>query len=335
MKVLSGVPSGISTSPLLCTLPTREKTLVPELLALPVSVNHAGPLVTMGAMLYQVSTLLMLLGLPHRPFCAGKGGRGRGRPASPSSDAISAVSSPQTKAPAPSTSSISNLKPRPRMLLAQQTVLAGLFDGTIQAMYRQRILGAHIDDALGRAHHVAADDHAFQQGMRIALDLVAVHVGAGIAFVGIADDVLLVGNRLAQELPLVAGEEAGAAAPAQLGSLDLLDDALRLVVDQRLVQRLVAADRDVFLDVVGIDQAAVAQHDLLLALEEGHLVPRGHSGIAVPVADGAGDVVPLFDLAVDQVGIDIAGSRCRAGCVRHRWPARDAGSAADCRERER
>src|ERR1039457_3282619 len=96
MNVLSGVPSGISTSPVLCDLPTRENTFVPGLLALPVSVNHAGPLVTMGAMLYQVSTLLMLLGLPHRPFCAGKGGRGRGRPASPSSDAMSAVSSDRT-----------------------------------------------------------------------------------------------------------------------------------------------------------------------------------------------------------------------------------------------
>ena len=80
MNVLSGVPSGISTRPVLLTLPTSEKTLVPALLALPVSVNQAGPLVTIGAMLYQVSTLLMLVGLPHRPFCAGKGGRGRGLP---------------------------------------------------------------------------------------------------------------------------------------------------------------------------------------------------------------------------------------------------------------
>src|SRR5580698_3137210 len=116
MNVLMGVPKGISTKPLLCTLPTSEKTFVPELLALPVSVNHAGPLVMMGETLYQVSTLLMLLGLPHRPFCAGKGGRGRGRPASPSSDAISAVSSPHTNAPAPSTRSTSKLNPRPRIL---------------------------------------------------------------------------------------------------------------------------------------------------------------------------------------------------------------------------
>src|SRR5215469_2325905 len=114
MKVLIGVPMGISTSPLLCTLPTREKTFVPELLVLPVSVNQVGPLVMMGAMLYQVSTLLMLLGLPQRPFYAGNGGRGRGRPASPSSEAIRAVSSPQTNAPAPSTRSMSKLNPRPR-----------------------------------------------------------------------------------------------------------------------------------------------------------------------------------------------------------------------------
>src|SRR5271167_3903142 len=106
MNVLSGVPSGISTSPVLCTFPTSENTFVPELLALPVSVNHAGPLVTMGAMLYQVSTLLILVGFPQSPFWAGNGGRGRGLPACPSSDAISAVSSPQTNAPAPSTSSI-------------------------------------------------------------------------------------------------------------------------------------------------------------------------------------------------------------------------------------
>src|ERR1700690_2109869 len=97
---------GISTRPLFCTLPTREKTFVPELLALPVSVNHAGPFVIMGATLYQVSTLLMLVGLPQSPFCAGKGGRGRGLPAWPSSDAMSAVSSPHTNAPAPSTISM-------------------------------------------------------------------------------------------------------------------------------------------------------------------------------------------------------------------------------------
>src|SRR5271167_5113955 len=101
--------------------------------------------------------------------------------------------------------------------------------------------------------------------MRIALDLIAIHVGAGIALIGIADDELLVGNRFAEELPLVAGQESRAAAAAQLGGFHLLDDLLGLFVDQGLVQRLIAADRDVLLDIFGIDEAAVSQHDLLLA----------------------------------------------------------------------
>src|ERR1035441_2999051 len=88
MNVLMGVPSGISTRPVLATLPTSENTLVPADLALPVSVNQAGPWETMGAMLYQVSTLLILVGCPHRPFCEGNGGRGRGLPAKPSSDSM-------------------------------------------------------------------------------------------------------------------------------------------------------------------------------------------------------------------------------------------------------
>src|SRR5512140_4034988 len=98
MNLASGVPIGTSTRPVLLTLPTSEKPFVPALFALPVSVYQAGPFMTMGATLYQVSTLLMFVGLPHRPFWAGKGGRGRGLPAWPSSEAISAVSSPQTNA---------------------------------------------------------------------------------------------------------------------------------------------------------------------------------------------------------------------------------------------
>jgi len=52
-------------------------------------------------MLARVSTLFRTLGLAHRPATAGKGGRGRGMPRLPSMEVISAVSSPQTKAPAP------------------------------------------------------------------------------------------------------------------------------------------------------------------------------------------------------------------------------------------
>ena len=59
-------------------------------------------------MLAKVSTLLISVGLPHSPETAGYGGRGRGVPRPPSTEAISAVSSPHTNAPAPRRTSTSN-----------------------------------------------------------------------------------------------------------------------------------------------------------------------------------------------------------------------------------
>ena len=64
--------------------------------------------------LENVSTLLMLVGLPHRPLTAGNGGRVRGMPRLPSMEAMSAVSSPQTKAPAPSLRCRLNSQPVPK-----------------------------------------------------------------------------------------------------------------------------------------------------------------------------------------------------------------------------
>ncbi len=166
---------------------------------------------------------------------------------------------------------------------AEEAVFAGLLDGAGEAAHGQRILGAHVDDAFGRAHDVGADDHAFKQRVRIAFDLVAVHVRAGVALVGIADDVFDVGLGLGEEVPLVAGEEACAAAATQTGSLDLLDDGVFAAVDEHLVESLVAADGDVLLNVGGIDEAAVAQDDFLLAFEEREGVPGRDLRVALAV----------------------------------------------------
>src|SRR5690606_25376784 len=100
MIVRKGVPIGTSTRPVLLILPARANTLGPGLRSVPKRLNHSAPLRMIGAMLAYVSTLLMSVGLPHRPAVAGNGGLGRGMPRLPSIEAISAVSSPQTNAPA-------------------------------------------------------------------------------------------------------------------------------------------------------------------------------------------------------------------------------------------
>ena len=109
--------------------------------------------------------------------------------------------------------------------------------------------------------------------MRVAFNLVAVHVRARIAFVRIADDVFLVCVDLLHHLPLDGGRETGTAAPAQLGFLDFLENAVRRHVCQRFEKRAVPADGDVFLDILRIDESRFAEHDLFLPLEERDLIP--------------------------------------------------------------
>src|SRR5271157_2520915 len=102
---------GTSTRPVLLILPTREKTIVPLLFSVPMPAYHSGPRLMITGTLAQVFTLLMTVGRLHRPFWAGYGGRGVGSPTRPSREAISAVSSPHTNAPAPLTTWIRSFMP--------------------------------------------------------------------------------------------------------------------------------------------------------------------------------------------------------------------------------
>src|SRR5215831_2276135 len=97
----SVVPIGTSIKPVFVILPASANTFVPLLFSVPIPENHAAPFRTIGATFANVSTLLISVGHPHSPLSAGNGGRGRGVPRLPSTDIISAVSSPQTNAPAP------------------------------------------------------------------------------------------------------------------------------------------------------------------------------------------------------------------------------------------
>jgi hypothetical protein len=62
--------------------------------------------------------------------------------------------------------------------------------------------------------------------VRVVAQDVAVLEGARLALVGVADDVLLRRETARHEAPLQAGREAGAAAAAQRGLLQLGDDGL-------------------------------------------------------------------------------------------------------------
>ena len=97
----SVIPIGTSTMPVFSILPARAKTFVPLLFGVPSDANQAPPLRTMTGTFASVSTLLMIVGLPKMPRSKGNGGFCRGSPRFPSTECMRAVSSPQTKAPAP------------------------------------------------------------------------------------------------------------------------------------------------------------------------------------------------------------------------------------------
>ncbi len=91
--------------------PPRANTFVPGDFALPNDLNHSAPFITICATLANVSTLLIIVGLPKSPLTAGNGGLFLDIPLFPSIEAIRAVSSPHTNAPAPSLISRSKLNP--------------------------------------------------------------------------------------------------------------------------------------------------------------------------------------------------------------------------------
>jgi hypothetical protein len=102
----------------------------------------------------------------------------------------------------------------------------GDVDGAAQGGDGERVLAAQVDVPLGRADGIRGDGHALDEGERVALDEHAVGERAAVALVGVAADELHVGGCRAHRLPLDAGREAGATAPAQPGGRDLGDDRL-------------------------------------------------------------------------------------------------------------
>ena len=204
--------------------------MVPELVGVPKPANHSPPRAAMmTGTLHQVSTLLMFVGQPLSPRCAGKGGRGGGpaRPALGAGDEGGLLSADEGSRArgyleVEGEGRAEDVPPQDAGLARRRsTALREALDG-------EGILGPHVDEALGSAHRVGADGHALDEHVRIGLYLVAVHVGARIALVSVADDVFAVFRwRRAHEFPLAVGREARAAAAAELGLLHLLDHGFR------------------------------------------------------------------------------------------------------------
>ena len=119
---------------------------------------------------------------------------------------------------------------------------AHLVDFALQLGLQVLVLAAQIDEALGRAGDVAGDRHAFEHPNRERVQQHPVLESAGLAFVGVADDVALGAGRVAGAVPFRPDREPGAAPPAQVGALHLVEHPLPPAGDRR-VERDAGGDR--------------------------------------------------------------------------------------------
>ena len=124
--------------------------------------------------------------------------------------------------------------------------------------------------------------------MGVGLDNGAVHECAGVALVGIADEILLIALGLTGSIPLEPGGEARAAAACKAGGLDLFDYVLGSHGLEDLFQRLVAVIGGVGVDLVGVDDAAVTQSDAGLLGEELLIIGRNTDAVQLGHVAGLG-----------------------------------------------
>ncbi len=107
-----------------------------------------------------------------------------------------------------------------------------------------RIFVAQIDVDVGRLDRPGADQHAFEEAMRVGLEIMAVLERAGLALVAVDRHQARAGLGT-DEAPFAAGREAGAAEAADAGILERLDDAVDVAgAVEALAEQLVAAAGD-------------------------------------------------------------------------------------------
>ena len=160
-------------------------------------------------------------------------------------------------------------------IITQQTHFLGLGNGGLETADGQRILGTDVDVSVLSAGGAACDHHALEDAVGVTLHDGAVHKGAGVTLVTVADHVLHGSLLLPCAVPLAACGETAAAAATEAGVGDELADVLIGHLKESLFKGGVAVLGDVLFDIFGIGSAAVGKHHTVLLLIEGDILLTG------------------------------------------------------------
>ena len=140
--------------------------------------------------------------------------------------------------------------------------------------------------------------------MGVPFEQTPVHVGAGVALVGVDDHVLRLAGGVARFLPLPAGGKASAASAPELRLLDLLHHSFGGHLEEGLLQGSIAPDSQVVVDALRVDAPVRTEHP-------SHLMPiEGDVRFLLYALVGAGVRIeqPIDGgMSVDGLRDDLAG----------------------------
>ena len=145
------------------------------------------------------------------------------------------------------------LKIRTQNIFTQKACGTRLLQSGFKALVAFKNFAVDIVVAGFCTHRVTGNNHAFNQGMRIEHDDVAIFKCTRLAFVGVTNHIFFAREGTGHKAPFQTGREARTATTAQTGGFDFVNHiGLRDVFGQDFTQGSIAATFDVFVQCPAI-----------------------------------------------------------------------------------
>ena len=178
-------------------------------------------------------------------------------------------------------------------LRAQIARIARFTQCFLEALVLSPRFAVNIVVADRNTHGIGGDRHAFDDDVRVVAQDVAILERAGLAFVRIADQILLPSVLLRHEAPFEPGREPRTPATTQRGLFHFRNHSVwRQLIAENFAQRLIAAARFVTLQVPIVAIEPGKDHRTQMPAVETRLQTHGYAPDATrPPLAGAGDAL--------------------------------------------
>ncbi len=161
---------------------------------------------------------------------------------------------------------------RSQNMISQKPILLCLFNGNIQAFYRNRVFCTNVNIALPCPHCITGNGHCLNHTVRITPQHRAIHKCTRITFISVAADIFEISHCIGRKLPLEARREACSATSSKAGCLYLINNLLRCHLCEYFRQCHIAIRTNILINILRINYATVPQCNSLLLLVKGSAI---------------------------------------------------------------